>query len=202
MKPAPNQTFGEYGDRIVGRLKSCFHQYERIDLVFDRYDGNSSIKNIERLNRGATSGGDIIIHSPKMPIPNWDRFKSCEANKVRLCNFLVEYLISKSEDFTKPLVIGGGSIDPTKALVISPGQVKPSPKLQSDHEEADTTMLLHAKHAFEEGYNVVTINAPDTDVFVIAAHHLQKLNDSLRSNLRLWFHTGSGIHERILPIHK
>ena len=40
-------------------------------------------------------------------------------------------------------------------------------QLQSNHEEADTRMLLHAKHA-SLTYPKVLISSPDTDVF----HHL------------------------------
>ena len=46
-------------------------------------------------------------------------------------------------------------------------QVTEVEQLNSDHEEADTRMLLHAQHASAFTENTV-IKSPDTDVFVIA----------------------------------
>ena len=40
--------------------------------------------------------------------------------------------------------------------------------LYADHEEADTRVLLHAKHAADHGYKAVVITAEDTDILVLA----------------------------------
>lgn len=39
-------------------------------------------------------------------------------------------------------------------------------ELECDHEEADTRLLLHAKHASDHGFSVVVTKSPDTDVHV------------------------------------
>ena len=39
-------------------------------------------------------------------------------------------------------------------------------ELTSNQEEADTRLLLHAKHAAQEGYEAVAVISEDTDVFV------------------------------------
>ena len=39
--------------------------------------------------------------------------------------------------------------------------------LQSNQEEADTRIILHAAHAAENGYSAVVITADDTDVLVL-----------------------------------
>ena len=41
------------------------------------------------------------------------------------------------------------------------------PALESQHEEADGRMLLHAAHASTEGFPAVVICAEDTDVFIL-----------------------------------
>ena len=41
------------------------------------------------------------------------------------------------------------------------------PALESQHEEADGRMLLHAAHALAEGFPAVVICAEDTDVFIL-----------------------------------
>lgn len=46
-------------------------------------------------------------------------------------------------------------------------QSKEVEQLSSDHEEADTQMLFHTKHASASSENTV-IQSLDTDVFVIA----------------------------------
>ena len=40
--------------------------------------------------------------------------------------------------------------------------------LSCTHEEADTRMVLHAKHAVDNNFEAVVINTPDTDVFIHA----------------------------------
>ena len=39
--------------------------------------------------------------------------------------------------------------------------------LQSNQEEEDTRIILHAAHAAEEGYSAVVVAADDTDVLVL-----------------------------------
>ena len=64
----------------------------------------------------------------------------------------------------KELVIGGGATDGKLALSIKNGECTKFTGLQyCDHEEADTRMLLHAKHASRDAQRVV-IPYPDTDV--------------------------------------
>ena len=53
------------------------------------------------------------------------------------------------------------------------------PDLQCTHEEADTRMLLHAKHAAENGSQSVVIKTPDTDVEVLAYHFKNDIHASL-----------------------
>ena len=49
------------------------------------------------------------------------------------------------------------------------------PDLHSNQEEADTRLILHAKHASVTCYDV-NISSPDTDVFVIALSQLEHIN--------------------------
>ena len=49
----------------------------------------------------------------------------------------------------------------------------------SNQEEADTKMLLHARHASFEGWRKFIIHTPDTDVFIIALSCVPKIDGSL-----------------------
>ena len=40
-------------------------------------------------------------------------------------------------------------------------------ELESSQEEADTRLILHAKHAADTGYQTVIVISEDTDVFVL-----------------------------------
>ena len=53
--------------------------------------------------------------------------------------------------------------------------------LKSSQEEADTRILLHAKHASDQGYTSVIVVSEDTDVFVLVPASLyQKRGTSTR----------------------
>ena len=48
-------------------------------------------------------------------------------------------------------------------------------ELQSSQVEADTRMILHAKHASDEGYETIIVVSEDTDLFVLCmsfANHI------------------------------
>ena len=52
-------------------------------------------------------------------------------------------------------------------------------ELQSSQEEADTRMLLHAKHAWDSGYKSVVIVSEDTDVFILCIAFANDFKGSL-----------------------
>lgn len=95
----------------------------------------------------------------------------------------------------KRLLIGGGFCDPVNAIEVVHYQAKSLPELQADHEEADTRILLHAKHA-SETYGRIAIQSPDTGVAVLPVHFFS----SLPCN-ELWFKTGTKDKIRYIPIH-
>ena len=82
-----------------------------------------------------------------------------------------------------------------KSLVVAWGsQCKASHKdvmhLQSDQEEADTKMILHALDATANGATEVKIHSPDTDVFILALRRYPELCDNTK------FVTGTGQRHR------
>ena len=78
----------------------------------------------------------------------------------------------------------------------APRSVNPAlPELFTDQEEADTRLLLHAKHASSHHNNVIK-HSPDTDVFVMMVGHKPVIHAAL------YFQTGVGNHRRILDVTK
>ena len=64
-------TFGEYAEVLLNVILKTFdiEQCERVDVVFDRYDQQFSIKTQERLKRQTSQGLCITIHGPYTQLP-------------------------------------------------------------------------------------------------------------------------------------
>ena len=66
-------------------------------------------------------------------------------------------------------------------------------ELKSSHKEADTCLLLHAKHAAIENDRVI-IKTPDTDVFLLCIAMQRVIEKDL------YFMTGTGNRFRVVRI--
>ena len=111
-----------------------------------------------------------------------------------LCETLSEQLpqhLSSSEN----VVLAGKFRDGSKTVLLTQSSVAVEHNLRSDHEEADTRLLLHAKHAANTHPRIV-IQSPDTDVAVLSIAHFEDL-----SCQELWFKTGVKDRQRYIPIH-
>ena len=93
-------------------------------------------------------------------------------------------------------MIGGGHKDDNdRAILIARGQHAVVEALNSHHEEADTRLLLHAKHASLDHRRIV-MQSPDTDVVVLCTTHFDQLNCR-----ELWFRTEVKDKPRYVAIH-
>ena len=68
-------------------------------------------------------------------------------------------------------------------------------ELESDHEEADTRMLLHAKHSADPGTTII-IQSPDTNVLDLSVTHFASITSK-----ELWFRTGVKDRLHFVPEH-
>ena len=68
-----------------------------------------------------------------------------------------------------------------------------------NHEEADSRIFVHARHAVADGHTSLIVKASDTDVLVIAISVFQTLNDIGLE--KLWVAFGQGINLRWIPVH-
>ena len=104
-----------------------------------------------------------------------------------LCAFLTERFCEIGKRQLEPgkqLLIGGGTRDGDLGRSVRNGQSLTVSALISDHEEADTRLLLHAKHACHDGQRIV-VQSPDTDVLVLCVSHYCEIGCQ-----QLWFKTG------------
>lgn len=68
------------------------------------------------------------------------------------------------------------------------------------HEEADTRIFVHARHAVRHGSKAIMIKASVTDVLVIAVSVLPSLQQS--GLQQLWVSFGQGNNLRWIPVHE
>lgn len=127
-----------------------FHKSPRIDFVADLYPDHS-IKANERSRRAAQGSTLVKIYGKNQPTPaQGKKYLSSGKNKEALILFLIDgWKDLQSEDLT------GLTLYATRAgkcLKISPAsqstvvETTEIVELECDHEEADTRLLLHAKH--------------------------------------------------------
>lgn len=194
-------TFGElakkYFDVISAQLgkKGC----SRIDVVFDRYDKQESIKEAERARRGSSSSFEVRISGPTTPLPKkWLNYISNPINKTNLKIFLGSMWKDMAKAKLKPdekLVLAGCFQDNNTSILITRDGELPLHHMVSDHEEADTRMILHA-HDCASNYNRIVVQSPDTDVIVLCVYAFHDIHCQ-----QLWFRTGVKDKVRLIPIH-
>ena len=169
------QAFGELCDAIFSSILKLARQWKatRIDFVADRYPA-ISIKNPERTRRiGNVGVQKVRVFSKEQSVrKQWKKFLTLGENKESLISFLCEHWCTYASSHLSNLDVlyvtskekcysfSCGMAD--NALVVC-DEVS---ELKSSHEEADTRLLLHAKHAAIENDRVI-IKSPDTDVFLL-----------------------------------
>ena len=120
------------------------------------------------------------------------------SHQVNLCEFLSPALCTLGQAQPSPqkeLVIGGGFRDGEKTVTVVRGQCRDDQTLCSNHEEADTRMILQAKHAARANRRLV-LQSPDTDVLVVSVILFRSLDSP-----ELWFRTGKKDRHRLIPVH-
>ena len=186
-----NKTFGQFAMDLLQRILAVGARAYCVDVVFDEYR-DVSIKNVEQNRR---SRGNHLVFKQTVSsatIKQWGSFLSCNENKNSLIAFVVPEW--KKEEYR--LKIGSKDvfvIDGEKVFKINQNEVSQIEELESNYEEADTRMVLHANHA-SSTYEKIMISSPDTDVFVIclSVHHLIDAN--------IYFLTGVKSTRRIIDI--
>ena len=192
LKPVAVKTFEEYTSQIfVPYIMSQFQKALRVDLVWDRYI-EGSLKSTARAKRG--KGIRRRVDARALIPSNWQDFLRVEGNKTDLFKFLSRALMQSSIPEEKQLVVTDGesvmcmpALDESDLVSISP----------CSHEEADTRMLLHAKHAAHHGHNKILVRTVDTDVVVLAVC----LAHGLGTDYELWLAFGAGKNFRYLSAH-
>jgi hypothetical protein len=141
----------------------------RLDIVFDRYP-EVSIKNLTHRKRagGESSSAERRILNPESALPKgWKSFLTNGRNKENLIEFLFRQWSAYTLCSEMKVFIRHGTLC---HQLLGAGNTMLINDLETDQEEADTMLLLHAHHAGRE-FSHILIHSEDTDVFVLALAH-------------------------------
>ena len=161
----------------------------RIDVLFDMYH-EVSIKNVERIKRVSTSDGvqykNIL---PAYTVKSCNKLLSVTANKPEIVKLLVSQW--KTDAFRSRLGNRIMYITIKEQWQLDVRMCEPVPELQCNHEEADTCMVLHARHT--AGPCVIPFD--DTDVFILLLSHSRDLGEC-------YIKKGRGAKTRLIKLSK
>ncbi|WAR13564.1 hypothetical protein MAR_027744, partial [Mya arenaria] len=136
----------------VFKKASNIANVKTVHIVFDRYS-NISLKTQTRNGRGDSSTKKALHIHGDLAIPkDWKGFLSVGKNKERLIAYYTDYIVQNSAPVLKggeSLFISGGAED--KCFLLTDGSCEEIKDLRSNHEEADTRIIIHSAYAKKKG---------------------------------------------------
>lgn len=161
-KPAKCKSFGEYATTFSEIVLKNKHHAQRIDVVFDHYK-EDSIKSATRQKRGSQNSIHRVIEKYDVPLPQqWNSYIHSVFNKQQLTNFLSKSLLEKAiRNADTEFATSGGFFNVLE--YDTNFEINGLDLLTSNHEEADTRILLHILSAKECGYFRCIIDCNATD---------------------------------------
>ena len=171
------------------------HKSTRVDFVTDTYPV-VSIKGTERTKRAGKGAEIITIYGKTQKTPcQFKKFLANGSNKEHLVEFLFKTWQDTCLQTSIKLIVSHG-IYCHQLTWDANGKCSAELVLEliADHEEADTRLILHAKHASDTYiYSCVVIRSLDTDVAIICLMFSQTIP-------KLYFQTGKRNLQRIISI--
>jgi hypothetical protein len=172
----PPTTFGSLAETILSTGILLSPGCQRIDIVFDTYK-DTSIKSLEREQRARVVLEERLDNlSAGQRIRNWKGLLSSSKGKKAMLHFLCKEM--KDEKYSRKLVQRLIVSFESECFCLTNNGVSSVAELISSQEEADTKILLHAKHAAQEGFEWIILSCQDTDISVIALHFAQQISPS------------------------
>lgn len=165
LKVSDQMTFGQIADAALSRVLQEGGNSRRIDVVFDVYN-EISIKSAERERREEGESVTYKNLTAGQKIKQFRNFLQNGQNKNSLIAFFNDYWRkppSREKLASKELYTTCG----TKCYKLTADTVQEVIELSSGQEEADTRLLLHAKHAATSHVKAVIISSEDTDVRIL-----------------------------------
>lgn len=201
-------NFNGLGEAYLKTLALHLQEAQVVVDVFDRYDDPDSVKAMEReLRAGNLAYGKVYTVNASSRVPPWRKFLAVNQNKKSLNLFLSNYVVENAFRYLSHypgarIVMAGGFNNGEIVKSVSVGRCQEEPHLFSNHEEADTKVVLHCVDADElfalSGHNgEIIVESSDTDVLVLLIHHFPKMENTDK----LWLRVGDSNTQRYIPVH-
>ena len=113
---------------------------------------------------------------------------SLKENKASLAHFLSTEMSQRYGTHPQRELVVSGGFREIVNVWSSDASRESLQELSSDHEEADTRIVLHARDAAVRGYHQVNVLCRDTDVLVLVLAHRQDLCQEI------WMFSGTHTH--------
>ena len=163
----------------------------RMDWIWDVYP-ETSLKQQAHLNRGDGVAKKVTADTP-INAKEWNSMLRNEDTKKDIYTFISMQLRDQNYGpgvclytTVADMVITSIALDAEDLRTIAP----------CNHQEADTRMILHLKHASTNGHEKAMIRTVDTDVIVLATSAFHDLGLS-----ELWVSFGTKKNHRYIAIH-
>ncbi len=163
------QTFNDLGECVWKKITTLMGKEVNscVVIVFDRYDHQHSVKDLERQRSGTihTSRRTHII-TGQTSVPNTWKFLRISGNKAALCSFVSTYIASTGPtriSSGNTVILAGGFENGQEVKTFSKSGIDCLEDLYSDQEEADTRLVLHAIH-LAQSHSRLIVKCDDTDV--------------------------------------
>ena len=192
-------TFGDLFNELTDFVHLAFKEGNTVHIVSDKYNALNSIKAGERKRRGN------IVDSPegvvKQVLPR--NIKTFLANPKNKDNFN-DFIFSEREN-TMPqkigesqvIVLAGGFQDHERVVAISRNHVEVVEEVYSNHEDADTRLILHIQCSIERfGIRRAIVWSPDTDVMILGVYFSHELG------IDIWFRIETKEKVHYIPLHE
>ena len=167
-----------------------------VHFICDWYDCEPSLKAMGRQHRASTMYQRIFELDAHVPIPPFKDFVNHSQNKARLLEFLCMSWSNARDLGNINLLLSGGFSDKRTTLQVDQHASHNVVEPESNHEEADTRVILHILYSFEymQAERVV-VHSNDTDVIVMCIYYASKCN----SIEELWVRLAE---DEYLPVHE
>lgn len=170
---------------------------QKVDVIFstDMYKENS-VKSMERSRRGSSEKLLLQGENTKKPA-DWKSFLTNDENKKQLVQVLLsawanDIYAKKLQGRKVVLICEGDAYCYTSEDGIKTERTMLD-GIKSTQEETDTRIILYCLYAQDLGYKIVQVRTPDSDIFFILLHYIDRL-----AGITVLFDTGSGKHRKLI----
>ena len=180
-------TFLDYTKSFVKHIESKIEKHLRVDIIFDQYK-KDSLKSETRNARGDGRRCKVVLNG-KVP-KNWKGFLRNSENKKELFELLGKSIHNVQTGLAYA-TLESSSI--CNRIIREP--------IMSTHEEADTRLFVHLKHAIQNDFiSSASIHANDSDIIILAIALYNELSEMGLN--QLWVSYGRGRGLVWFPIHR